>query len=875
MSMGLESETSPLLGEQRSWGRQLADFFGISVYEWEQGLSSEEAAYRDKLSQYSRVLNESMRLEWIGGYDVQQEMEQVGKLADSGRWEKAVQKLDAAKATADAVLTRKPYVDVRKAHENQIKAAKNLKKIPNEPGKKSYGQTVEEMWDEAERLAAAKDFTAATAQIRSIADYLEKTVNADKTVTEGRAKVATDELLLASGMRAEMEKPELDLEKLRGLAIAELKRGKDAAALGIDPGAKAREPLDPADEPSCHDLFVNYGWFSMKAAIKTGAFEDGTPFSKEIMWKCWRYRQKVVTAEIDKLRRTYPTLIAKASGSEDLESDIDITFATPNSGDDVRAAKDFNKAMQSEFKKPPGRVFDVNIYARDYGAVKESFNKDFSLAPQADRAVDQPDDTRIQKLSQIDQDVATLLKQRRFMEGGEYQSHVDSILKSLKDPVIRARTQKQFEEAESIYFLTLQDKIEGIRKKITAQIAAIKSPNTPPPQLQKMQAELAILDKLRDQGDVDGYQKKMQQVMTELELKFPAEVMDATDDMYLDRMGDLRDNQAQITKLQNAKAKPADHHPGVECATAHPDEEHEAWRKKKLNSLEAQVKKDMFTNIVFANEAYMSEGAIQHVVAGMQGATPEAKEAALRDLNAATLVQSCNEQLADFFKDMQHYTHEVDEIEGGEDPTKAKKARQTSGEAYVHASKYLFRLLDGARVLAEKFAAAEPPLTLQWFTDLAIPGDTLAKQVKSLQDTVDGFLYQLRKCSSIEPSVKGELAVDEVNRVLKVANVRAFTAKIGDLGKEINAKVRAHKDFAPELTADRQAEAEYFKYREAPDATPREKSLNKLRLGLRNPLNVSAKADVSAALTELGESPAAVIAQWEATVGALQTMSAS
>ena len=219
-----------------------------------------------------------------------------------------------------------------------------------------------------------------------------------------REKVAADGERLAASMQAEMEKPALDLVQLRELAIAELKRGKDAANLGIDPGAKAREPLDPTDEPSCHDLFVKFGWFAMKAAIKTGAFEDGTRFDKEQMWKCWRYRQKIVTEEIDKLRRKYPTLIVKASGSEDLESDIDITFATPT-GDDVRASKDFNAAMQAEFKSL--RAASSMPFTPATRGGQRITNKDFSLTLQADRAVDQP--TMDPEAEPIDMDVATLL----------------------------------------------------------------------------------------------------------------------------------------------------------------------------------------------------------------------------------------------------------------------------------------------------------------------------------------------------------------------------------------------------------------------------------------------------------------------------------
>ena len=875
MSTGLAVELTPQVVEQRSWGRQLADFFGISVKEWETGPSPEERAYREKIEEFGPDLNSAMRDgEWIGGFDVEQAMVQVGKQAAKQQWGKATTQLAAAHDLALAVIRRKPYVVARKANEAKIKATTKLRGIPTTEKDKSYGEIVEKMWKESESLAAAKNFDGATEKINSIAEYIRTTVEADRGVSEGRAKIENDGPVLEASLREEISKAEPDLVNLKKLAQAELKRGKDAVALGMDPGAKAREPLAETDEPDCHKLFVDHDWFAMKAALKTGAFKDGTAFSKEQMWKCWRYRQKLVTAEIDKLRRTYPTLIAKASGSEDLESDIDITFATPSSGEDVKAAKEFNAAIQKVFKKPPGRVFDVNIYARDYGAIPESFNKDFSLEPQKDKPIDQPDDAKMQKLSQVDQDVATLLKQRRFMDGGEYQSHVDAILQSLVDPIIRARTQKQFEEAEDIYFLTLQDKVEGIRKKIAAKVAAAEKTGTVPKELKEIQAELAVLDKLKDQGDVSGYQRKMQDVMNDLEHDFPAEVMEATDEMYLDRMGGLRDSQAQIVKLQNSKAEPNEHHPEVTCEQVHPDEDHETWRKKKLNAVEVQVKKDMFTNIVFANEAYTSEGAIQHVVAGMQG-TAQEKEEALRNLNSATLVQSCNEQLADFFKDMQHFTKDVDDINGGDDTDKVKKSRQASGEAYVHASKYLFRLLDGARVLAEKFAAAEPPLTLDWFTEVGAEGPTLAKKIDYIQKEVDGFLYQLRKCSTLEAAVKGELAVAEVDRLLKVKNVREFTAKIAALGKEINVKVRAHKNFTPELTADRQAEDEFFKFREQPDATPREKSLNRLRISVRAPLDVSKKANLAAALADLGEKPEALVAQWEACVEALRTMATS
>src|SRR5262245_15574725 len=109
MSVGLEEE-SPKTVEQRSWGRRLAEINGISTKEWETGPSTEETAYREKLQEHAHDLNEAMRQEWIGGYDVQQAMEQVGKLADARNWAKATEKIDAAVTLAAAVMSRKPYV---------------------------------------------------------------------------------------------------------------------------------------------------------------------------------------------------------------------------------------------------------------------------------------------------------------------------------------------------------------------------------------------------------------------------------------------------------------------------------------------------------------------------------------------------------------------------------------------------------------------------------------------------------------------------------------------------------------------------------------------------------------------------------------------
>ena len=137
--------------------------------------------------------------------------------------------------------------------------------------------------------------------------------------------------------------------------------------------------------------------------------------------------------------------------------------------------------------------------------------------------------------------------------------------------------------------------------------------------------------------------------------------MEATDDMYLDQM-------AEVPRRTRKSSR--------------------RWPTgPEKESLKVQIKKDIFTNIFFANEAYTSEGAITHVVAGSQAGLTT--EQLAEKLKPTETVQSANEQLADLLKDMEHYEDEEHEArEHGGDPA------AVAGQAFVHASKYLERLLD-------------------------------------------------------------------------------------------------------------------------------------------------------------------------------------
>jgi len=743
-----------------------------------------EQAYDQALIAAVETISSAIDLTEIGGGAVASGMAAVEKLAAAGKWRQARAALEKVRIDALKVNARAPFVRTCRQHEKVIKAAFTI-------AKDGLGKKFKEDWENALKVAEGGDYDGA----RDAVDGLAKRVEAVKNNPD--VKAAREEVIAARAknvvaMKAALEAKKVDVKALRLLVAREIgadgqaSMAAEAAQLGDDPGAKAREPL--GNEAGAEKLFMENDWFKLKDKLHQGSV------TTDQMWDCWRYREKFVTGLIDLLRRDYPTLIAKTSGSTDLESDIDITFASSAPGDDVRAASQFNAIVKARFGKPPGRVFDVNIYPRDYNAISESINPDYAVDPIGDKDIDQPTGS-MQKLSRVDQDVATLLKQRRFLDDESFQSLMKSVVDSATSEATRKQIEKQFEEGEDIFLMTTIEKIDRIKRKLEAEKRSLKS--------LPLLGEFEGLRRNADKGDASALaraQRLLPRVLDELESALPAEVMDATDEMYLEKMATLREDQSRIALLEDAGARPDLHHKGGTCEAAHPKQDHEAWRAAQADTLKAKVKKDQFTHIVFANEAYMSQGAIEHVVAGIQAKDPAKKEAVLAKLTPATLMQSCNEQLADFFKDMKSSEQE---IAAEQDPTHKRRA---TGEAFVHASKYLVRLLDAAQLLTEKFAAFKPPVALKFeLTERAG-----AASPKELMTKVEAVLLALRKSSTVPADAKGEVGVDEVRTLFKVDEIGAFRKLITAFGAELNQQVRNAAQFKAELAVDAETERQYF-----------------------------------------------------------------
>jgi len=151
-----------------------------------------------------------------------------------------------------------------------------------------------------------------------------------------------------------------------------------------------------------------------------------------MMWLCFDYRKWYVDSLISKLRSKYKGLIAKSVGSQDPTSDYDITISTPGSGNDVKAIEDFNREIKKKFGVQPGTLFDTNLYAKDYLKVTENIDEASKKNQVSDTDLDEPDGG-FGQMGGLSQDVASLVKQRRYMNQIEWNQYVEEVVASIKD----------------------------------------------------------------------------------------------------------------------------------------------------------------------------------------------------------------------------------------------------------------------------------------------------------------------------------------------------------------------------------------------------------------------------------------------------------
>ncbi len=515
-----------------------------------------------------------------GGQQIKTFFDSATAAAGEQKWPAAIKSLEKTIHLVEVADARNPYLVELDAAKGTVERLLNVKVKPDAPNVEEINLTrgrVKGLWD-AQDAAAKKnpdpDYPAAIVNIQAALRIATTELEPLISVRAGTAKktLAASELAVTSAATefaaTPLEARGAKLSEVRGVVTKLFENADAAKDLGVtDSGLKPGGGVADRDI-NCEKMYKELDWFELKRRLnlpeKPGVLpKDRENITPGEMRKLFDWRSSEVDKLIDSLRSKYPTLIAKACGSNDLESDIDITFSTPSDermgdghfGDDINAAKEFNERVIARFGKPAGRTFDVNIYCRDYRAIKESRNQKFNAEPIADKDVDQPGQAAgmdFRSASAEDQDVAALMKQRRFMSAKQWQAHREGILADVAagitaknrdaDPTKDKNYQqvaKQLDEAEDVFLLSLRKMLVGIQKTVSSRHPELA--NDP---------RLKELEKLLRDPNAADIEAKMQSLHKELTSgKFAAVAMEATDDMYLDQMAEVRANQKKLATM--------------------------------------------------------------------------------------------------------------------------------------------------------------------------------------------------------------------------------------------------------------------------------------------------------------------------------------
>ena len=520
----------------------------------------------------------------------------------------------------------------------------------------------------------------------------------------------------------------------------QLKPGDKSTPLASQPAQPSpQKPAlekDPKDQQRVHEFLQTHpSWGSVK-----DQFISDAPTMQAFV----DYRKWYVDEIIGILRATkYPGLIAKSVGSNDLSSDYDITVSTPGDGDDVEAVSDFNQMVKNEFKVQPGTLFDTNLYAKDFLRVEGNIKQDPNLKQDVD--LDQPDD-EMGKLSNLDQDVAALVKQRRFMNPVEWDKYTKAVVSSIKNSDERKAVLKQYEEADAIYQISAHELLANTKESLGKEKIDLSK-------VQVGKEEQEELNKL----PIAARKMVEKQLIGAEELHLithenPDLILEQSNKLYVQRMRQVRQLQEQIKIVY-----------GI------PEE---------VRVLKAEVKKLLGEACFFAAEAYHSEGAVKHVVAGLQGG--DNKQAALDKLAPEHILQSYNEQLGDFLKDAVHYSTEP------------------AGKMFYRSSKYLFRLFDAVNEIKKRKEFKGIVLAV------GDPADLAGK--------IDKELVAIRKgkapYSDKSDEEKNAAAVKFVNEAFGADTNEGLKQKVLNMSIEFNQQVRN----IVSSVADQKESGKYFKY---------------------------------------------------------------
>ncbi len=541
------------------------------------------------------------------------------------------------------------------------------------------------------------------------------------------------------------------------------------------------DQLFAADKP-LPDLEIP-NWNTVKATYVP------TPFN---MLLILAYRKRFVDREIGNYaiackKDPNKPIVTKSVGSTDLTSDYDITVGITGgdvSGADVDVIEKFNNLVRIKFGKQPGTIFDTNLYAKDFLPL----NAD-------DKRLTMPDvGGQMYNMMVEGQDEGALVKQRRYMSSAEWDTFLQALLSQVSalDSKAAVAVRSRYETADAQYLLNLNELLTELDDRATnakkydaatlkmyaeAKAKATVTEAALSPAEQTFVKNAGSKEMAAAQNAASKEMAAAQLLLRYKALKWEHDYADlvlwATNDLYTAKMRAIRAYQQKIGATGNPAAG------------------------------DVRVSDLISAAIFFASEAYLSEGALRHVVDGVQvakaspglsgQALTDAINKALMSLTIEQLLQSINEQFGDFLKDFAHY---------GDTP-----------EFLFRGAKYVQRLFEAAEFLStKKMQGSTTEKAALKNLDITVVNKIFAKPAADilarLNTATDG-LVAVRKGSKkfATDAEKNAYCVAENKTYFGADNGAGLKDRITQMVLKLNAQARSGLTFTPAL-ADAQA---YFK----------------------------------------------------------------
>jgi hypothetical protein len=492
------------------------------------------------------------------------------------------------------------------------------------------------------------------------------------------------------------------------------------------------------------------------------------------------YRKRYVDQAVDSFCKKCQGRVAppcadhpfpKSLGSTDLTSDYDITVGytrVETSGAELDQIQNFNDHIRLKFGKQPGTIFDTNLYAKDFLPL----NADDARLAMPGVGND------MYNMMVEGQDVGALVKLRRYMPNEDWLAFLDALLRDLDalDSAAVPAIRNRYKTADDQYLLNLDELLRELTDRAENKTAKLTREDAAQYQRAFETVERAVTKEILSPAERRFVSNSARADMAEVQLllrykaltwehDYPDLVLWATNDLYVKKMKAIRNYQSKLGRTGNPAAG------------------------------DVRVADLISSAIFFASEAYSSEGALRHVVDGAQAANARtdlsaadrakiANETLMR-LTVEQLLQSINEQFADFLKDFAHYG----------DTT----------EFLFRGAKYIQRLFEAADILAAKRAQTpEHALVALKDLDIKVIDGIFYKSCREilarLNQPTDGLVAVRRGARTFPDDTARNLYCDaEVRDYFGAANGTDLKNRITQMVLKLNAQVRSRLSTTPDL----------------------------------------------------------------------------